>query len=90
VTPAERLARLFGPDLVETLQDYVDERVEEALDMREQERRWFTVKETAMYLGSTPGAVEKQVSRGTIPSVLHNGRRMVDRRRLDAQIEQSR
>jgi excisionase family DNA binding protein len=79
--------RVFSSDVIEILDRYVDERVEQALELREREKRWLTVEEAAVYLGLTPAAVRRRISRGTLRHSRNGGRVFVDRRALDAALE---
>jgi excisionase family DNA binding protein len=90
VTSVEQLARILGPDAIELLGAYVDARVEQAIELRERERRWLSVDEAATYLGTTTKAINSRVRRRTIPFVKDGRRTLVDRSALDAQLEAAR
>lgn len=87
MTPADELRQVFSPGVVEILDAHIDARIEQALDLREHERRWLSIPEAAVYLGTTVAAIRKRVARGTIPHTRDNGRVLIDRRRLDAVLE---
>jgi excisionase family DNA binding protein len=79
VSARERLARALGPDLLELLDEYVDQRVQAALAAREAERRWLTVAEAAQYLGVSTKAIYHRVAGGTVPYTRHGRRVLIDR-----------
>jgi excisionase family DNA binding protein len=54
------------------------------------EKRLYTVKETALYMGRTPWAVRHLVWRGVLPSVRIGRRMQIDIRDLDSLIERSK
>ena len=71
------------------LRRFVDERIELALRVARNDRRWLTVAECATYLGITETAVRRRIARGRIP-IRRQGRSvLVDRERLDLEIEEA-
>lgn len=82
----DRLARL-GPDLLELLEAFVDERVEEVIARREADRRWLSVSAAADHLGVTEKAVRRRIERGTIAYTRLGTRILVDRRALDVELD---
>jgi excisionase family DNA binding protein len=57
-------------------------------DRENAKKRWMTIAETAVYLGTTPAAVRRRIERGRIP-IRHQGRCvLVDRVELDRRIGQ--
>jgi excisionase family DNA binding protein len=83
----DRLARIFGPDLLELLGTFVGERVEEVLAHRESERRWLTPEEAAAYLGISASAVRMRIARGSLRYSRIGRRLLVDRHALDVELE---
>jgi excisionase family DNA binding protein len=69
------------------LEALIDARVERAL--AERAPRWMTVEETAEYLRATPAAIRRRVGRKTIPATKLGGRVLVDRERLDRELEET-
>jgi excisionase family DNA binding protein len=84
---ANGLTRLLGPALVEVLDAHILRLVEEALDRRENEKRWLSVREAAAYLDCSESAVRKRIARGTLPATRFGTKPLVDRRALDAELE---
>jgi excisionase family DNA binding protein len=86
VTAQEQLARIFGPDALELIARFVNERVEEILASRDAERRWLSVPATADYLGMSEKAIRRRIERGTIAYTREGSRILIDRRALDAEL----
>jgi excisionase family DNA binding protein len=86
VSAHDRLGRILGPDLLELLDDFVGEHVDELLDRRETERRWLSVSAAADHLGVTEKAVRRRIERGTIAYTRFGARILVDRRALDDEL----
>jgi excisionase family DNA binding protein len=84
---SDRLGRIFGPDTLELLGDFVGERVGEVLDRRETDRRWLTPEEAGVYLGVSAGAIRKRITRGKIRYTRIGRRLLVDRHALDVELE---
>ena len=80
---ANKLSRILGPDMLELLEAFVQERVEAALKKREAERRWLTVHEAADYLGVTDKAIRARMDRGSIAYTRQGRRIFIDRHALD-------
>ena len=87
MSTTERLARVFGPDLLELLQSFVGQEIEDALRRRDADRRWMTPEDAAAYLGVSPGAIRKRIARGTLRYSRIGRRLLVDRHALDAELE---
>jgi excisionase family DNA binding protein len=86
----EQLARIFGPDALELLTSFVNERVEEILASRDVERRWLSVPAAADYLGMSEKAIRRRIERGTIVYTRNGTRILIDRRALDVELERQR
>ena len=67
-SPAERLARVLSPDLVDAIAELVDERVAQALKAASARHgpRWLTVEQAAERLSCSPDAVRMRVKRGRL------------------------
>jgi excisionase family DNA binding protein len=50
-------------------------------------RRWISPREAAEYIGVHPQTVYAMIARGEIPSARLGRKVLVDKRRLDAQLE---
>jgi excisionase family DNA binding protein len=76
----------------EMIRTLVREEIESALAVREKEaarKRWMTVTETAQYLGISEVAVRRRIGRGRIPTRRQGRSLVVDRLRLDEEIERA-
>ena len=83
----DRLGRIFGPDLLELLGTFVDERVEEVLARGQAERRWLSISAAADHLGLSEKAVRRRIERGTIAYTRLGTRVLVDRHALDVDLD---
>jgi excisionase family DNA binding protein len=81
-----RLGRIFGPDTLELLADFVRGEVERTLSDRDHERRWLSVAGAADYLGLSEKAIRRRIERGTIAYTRHGTRILIDRRALDEEL----
>jgi excisionase family DNA binding protein len=90
MTRREQLGRIFGPDTLEALADFIYEQVDKTLNERDHERRWLSVAAAADYLGLSEKAIRRRIERGTIAYTRLRGRVLIDRRALDAQSTSTR
>ncbi len=78
-TPRERLAAVLAPDLLDSLDQLVTERVQDELARlgaaQDHGPRWLTVDQAAMRLSISPAAVRMRVKRGRLET-RHHGRRV--------------
>jgi excisionase family DNA binding protein len=85
------LHAIFGPELVAAIEEFVEERVAEALARRSAApKRWLSVPEAGDYLGCSPKAVYARIDRGRIPvdAVRRMGRTVtIDRLALDRTLD---
>jgi excisionase family DNA binding protein len=81
-----RLGRIFGPDTLELLADFVRGEVDRTLNDRDHERRWLSVADAADYLGLSEKGIRRRIERGTIAYTRHGSRILVDRRALDEEL----
>jgi excisionase family DNA binding protein len=88
VSAHDRLGRILGPDTLELLEAFIEERVEEVIARRETERRWLTPTEAAAYLGVSAAAIRMRIARGSLRYTRIGRRLLVDRRALDTELEQ--
>lgn len=77
---------IFGPDLVDAIQRLVDERLQEALDGREQTAGspWLSQSEAAEYLRVSERTLQRHVRRQRIQPSTSLGRPLFHREQLDA------
>jgi excisionase family DNA binding protein len=82
----DRLARLFGPEVLSALDEWIDERL--AADRSggrpaEQEKVWFSIEEAADHLGVSRRSVERAIAGKRLASTTIDRRRLVHRDELD-------
>ena len=79
---------IFGPDLVDAIECLVDERVQAALEAREQTSMngspWFSQSEAAEYLRVSERTLQRHVRRERIQPSTSLGRPLFHREQLDA------
>jgi excisionase family DNA binding protein len=80
----------LSPTSREELIALMDERVAQALRSQRSGRRWFTVAQTAEYLGVSERAIRARIARGRIPVRKQGRSLLVDREALDRLIEAGR
>jgi len=90
VSARDRLARIFGPDLLELLSDFVRDEVSDLLAGRETERRWLTLKAAAGRYGVSASALRKRAARGALPHSRLGRRLLIDTRALERELERQR
>jgi hypothetical protein len=77
VTPRDRLAAVLAPDLLDTLDEFVAERVASEMARLDAHRdlaaRWLTLEQAAERLGCSAAAVRMRAGRGRLES-RHHGR----------------
>jgi excisionase family DNA binding protein len=81
-----RLGRIFGPDTLELLAEFVRDQVDATIVERERERRWLSVADAADYLGMSEKGIRRRVERGTVAYTRHGSRILIDRRALDDEL----
>jgi excisionase family DNA binding protein len=77
----------LSPEARDELRRFVDQRIELALKLVRDERRWLTVREAANYLGISEIAVRRRIGRGRIPIVRQGRSVLVDREALDRELD---
>jgi excisionase family DNA binding protein len=77
----------LSPDARDELRRFVDERIELALRVARNDRRWLTVAECASYLGVSETAVRRRIGRGRIRTVRQGRSVLVDREALDRELD---
>lgn len=79
---------MFTQAFINDLAAAVAAAIREQISPNANQKRLFTVREAAEYLGRTPKAVEHLIARGTIPVSKLDGKRQIDRAALDKVIEE--
>ena len=77
----------LSPEARDELRHFVREEIELALRAARDDRRWLTVAECASYLGISETAVRRRISRGRIPTARQGRSVLVDREKLDRELE---
>lgn len=86
----DRLGRVFGPDTLELLDQYLEERVQRAAEDVANGPRWLTIRQASERYGLTEPALRSQVHRGRVPYSRQGSRILVDRVAYDRQLEEGR
>ena len=90
MTARDQLGRVFGPDTLELLDQYMEEKLQLVAEEVASGPRWLTIKAAAERYGLTEAALRSQVHRGRVPYSRQGGRILIDRVAYDRQLADGR
>jgi hypothetical protein len=86
VSARAKLGRIFGPDTLELLDEYLEECVQRAAAEANSGPRWLTIRQASERYGLTEPALRSQVARGRVPFTRQGARILIDRVAYDRQL----